>query len=241
MILITHNCFSNAIAMATEIRVLLPDKEAERTVFLLCPEGGNGLQWITSTKVSVLCDQYKTAFVIVPSLEGCYTDMAYGYNFYSSLKEMVSYISANLPGVPLKEGTCYAVGVSTGGTAALKLALEMSLLFAGAASFSGRLDITEISGGWFTEKRLECLYGTPEQRYAKQKEFEDLCSKNEGQAFLICAKEQDHGVSSAKRIASILGSDTTLNILPGASNWKTWSDWLGTYIDDIGGTDHVRE
>lgn len=241
MILITHNCFSDAIAMATEIRVLLPDAEAERTVFLLCPEGGNGLQWITSTKVSVLCDQYKTAFVIVPSLEGCYTDMAYGYNFYSSLKEMVSYIATNLPGVPLKGKSCYAVGVSTGGIAAIRLALDMPELFAGALSFSGRLDITQISGGWFTEKRLECLYGTSEQRSEKQKEFEDLCSKNDGQTFFICAKEQDSGAASAQHIASVLGSDTTLNILPGTSNWKTWSDWLGSYIDQIGGSNHVSE
>ena len=172
MILLTHNYFSNAIAMATEIRILLPEGKAEKTVFLLSPEGNSGISWITSTKAGALCDAEKTAFVIVPSLQGCYTDMVYGYRFFSALLECIEYLKENLPGVPLESHKCFAAGASTGGLAALRLAMEMPDLFAGAASLSGRLDVTAAPGGWFTEKRLMCLYGTEENREKLQSVFE---------------------------------------------------------------------
>ncbi|MBQ8995809.1 MAG: hypothetical protein IJ091_08325 [Oscillospiraceae bacterium] len=235
MILITHNYYSESIAMATEIRILLPDQEPERTVFLLSPEGCSGLEWITNTKVFVLCDLYRTAYVLVPSLEGCYTDMEYGYKFFSSLKECIRYLNTNFPGIPILERCCFAVGVSSGGFAALKLAQEMPSFFAGAASFSGILDLTLSPSGWFTEKRLLCLHGDEDQRLKKQIDFENLCRKAEGQSFRICTKSQDFGSESSVRIANLLGKRANLVSGAGTSDWKTWSDWLGKYMEEIGG------
>ena len=241
MISVTHNYFSRAIGMATEIRILLPDAPAERTVFLLSPEGGSGSSWITSTKVSVLCDAHRAVFVLVPSLQGCYTDMAYGYAFYASLKETLDYLRATFPAVPLKNGVCYAVGASTGGLAAIRLALDEPDLFAGAAVFSGRLDITAGPEGWFTEKRLECLYGDTQKRRWLQDQFEDLCRKPSEQTFFLFVSQEDPCAGSSERIAQFLEERAYLISRSGKSGWKTWSDWLGADMKEIGGAEDVRQ
>ena len=241
MILLTHNYFSNAIAMATEIRILLPEQPADKTVFLLSPEGGSGTSWITSTKAGALCDSTGTAFVIVPSLQGCYTDMAYGYSFFSSLQECISYLRENIPGVPLRSGHCYAAGVSSGGLAALRLAMTMPKLFAGAASFSGRLDVTADPDGWFTEKRILCLYGDEENRKKVQEGFEQLCEDASGQSFFLFTRTNDPYADSAEKTEKLLKEHVYTVTEQGKSNWKTWSDWLGIYIDRIEGDDDVRD
>jgi S-formylglutathione hydrolase FrmB len=240
MILLTHNYFSNAIAMATEIKILLPEGKAEKTVFLLSPEGNSGTSWVTSTKAGALCDSEKTAFVIVPSLQGCYTDMVFGYRFFSSLIECIAYLKENLPGVPLEPQKCFAAGVSTGGLAALRLAMEKPDLFAGAASFSGRLDITAAAEGWFTDKRLLCLYGPEENREKLQSEFEQQCSNASEQVFFLFSRSEDPYADSMKKTEEHLKGKAYTVEEPGHSNWKTWSDWLGVYISRIGGSDHVR-
>ena len=240
MILLTHNYFSNAIAMATEIRVLLPEGKAKKTVFLLSPEGNSGTSWITSTKAGALCDSEKTAFVIVPSLQGCYTDMVYGYSFFSSLIECISYLKENLPGVPIEPLQCYAAGVSSGGLAALRLAMALPDLFAGAASFSGRLDVTDSPCEWFTEKRLLCLYGTEENRMNLQAEFLQQCRNSSGQSFFLFTRADDPYAASMKRTEEAFSERAYSIEEPGLSNWKTWSDWLGIYVSRTGGESHVR-
>lgn len=241
MILLTHNYFSAAIGMASEIKIILPEGAAKRTVFLLSPEGSSGSSWTTSTKAAALSDTEQTAFVIVPSLQGCYTDMVYGYPFFASLRESISYLRKNIPGVPLPDHRCYAAGISSGGLAALRLAMSMPDLFAGAASFSGRLDITAEPEGWFTEKRLLCLYGDTSQRDALQKEFEQQCMKVSGQKFYLYTGTEDPYASSCSRIEELLGARAVSEHREGRSNWKTWSDWLGNYLNAIGGDGDVND
>lgn len=241
MILLTHNYFSNAIGMASEIKIILPESTAKRTLFLLSPEGSSGSQWTTSTKAAALCDTEQTAFVIVPSLQGCYTDMEFGYPFFSSLLECISYLRENLPGVPLQEHCCYAAGVSSGGFAALRLAMSDPYLFAGAASFSGRLDLTAGPEGWFTEKRLLCLYGEASRRDELQKEFELSCLNSSGQKYYLYTGTEDPFSSSYPRIEELLGSRAVTEHKEGRSGWKTWSDWLGNYLTAIGGDNDVDD
>ena len=163
MPVLTINNFCDHIQMAGVLQVILPsslvDGSLNRapTVFLLAPEGQEGSRWLRHTQVELLADKYQAAMVLVSCLEGCYTDMAFGYRFFQSLEKGIpEYLGYNLPPLCLEDGHCFAVGCSIGGMGAVKWALSSPELFAAVGSFSGRLDNKEsfqnsIEGDWLTK------------------------------------------------------------------------------------------
>ena len=236
MAIITQDYFCPKIGMASEFRVILPETasgtlaEAESTLFLLSPEGESGSNWITSTKVKVLCDRYRTAAVLVPCLQGCYTDMALGYPFYQSLKYVREYISTYLRGIPVGDGEMAVAGASVGGTAALRWAMEEPELFGAAASFSGMYSPDREPKGWFTENRLENLYGDPGNRASVRESFMELCrNSSQGNCFIFSSKD-DPDYSIAAEIAEIRGDRAMFRSAEGRSGWKTWSDMLADFM-----------
>lgn len=237
MAIITQDYFCPRIGMASEFRVILPETaagalaEAESTLFLLSPEGESGMNWITSTKIKVICDRYRTAAVLVPCLQGCYTDMALGYPFYQSLRYVREYIQTYMRGIPVGEGEMAAAGVSVGGTAALRWAMEEPELFAAAASFSGMYSPDRPAGGWFTEKRLENLYGDAQNRFSVRDGFTDLCRSTSAKNIYIFSAEGDPDAGRAAEIAESIGAGAVFRTAEGVSGWKTWSDRLADFMD----------
>ena len=236
MAIVTQDYFCPAIGMATELRVIIPDaalregRKPESTLFLLSPEGGSGIDWITSTKIKVLCDQYDTAAVLVPCLQGCYTNMVYGYDFYDSLKYVRDYIKTYLPGIDVSDGKMAVAGVSAGGAAALKWAMEEPEAFSACASLSGRLSPCMKEDGWFTEDRLLCLYGDAAQREVKWNEFLELCSgTSQNRCFIFCS-DGDPGYEASMEATGRLGDKAAVRTAEGVSNWKAWSDVLGGFM-----------
>lgn len=236
MAVITQDYFCPRIGMASEFRVILPESgtgvitDAESTLFLLSPEGESGLKWITSTKVRVLCDQFRTAAVLVPCLQGCYTDMVYGYPFYQSLKYVREYIQTYLRGIPAGDGEMAIAGASVGGTAALRWAMEEPELFSAAASLSGMYSPGREAGGWFTENRLESLYGDPGERVSVRDSFMQLCRDTAQKNCYVFSSQEDPDHALAAEIAEILGDRAVFRTAEGRSDWKTWSDRLADFI-----------
>ena len=235
MAIITQDYFCPRIGMASEFRVILPETaagtlaEAGSTLFLLSPEGESGTNWITSTKIKVLCDRYRTAAVLVPCLQGCYTDMVLGYPFYQSLRYVRDYIHTYMRGIPVGEGEIAVAGVSVGGTAALRWAMEEPGLFKAAASFSGMYSPDRQAGGWFTEKRLENLYGDAENRASVLDSFTELCRSTSEKNIYIFSAEEDPDTARAAEIAEAI-SGAVFRTEEGISGWKTWSDRLADFM-----------
>ena len=236
MALLTQDYFCPSIGMATELRVVLPDvslangRDPEGTLFLLSPEGESGLSWITSTKLKALCEQYDTAAVLVPCLQGCYTDMVFGYPFYQSLKYAREYIKTYLPGVPVKSGRIAAAGASVGGAAALRWAMEEPEDFCACASFSGLLDPCAEPGGWFTASRIADLYGDYASREILRDDFLRLCRETQQTRCFIFSGSEDPGNGSSETAAAELAGKCELRKKDGRSDWKTWSDELGEFF-----------
>ncbi len=234
MAIITQDYFCPRIGMASEFRVVLPESAdgtlsgAESTLILLSPEGESGRNWLTSTKLKVLCDAYRTAAVLVPCHQGCYTDMALGYPFYQSLKYVAEYIRTYMRGLPTDDRKMAIAGVSVGGNAALRWAIEEPDLFGAAASFSGMYSPDRKAGGWFTENRLENLYGEPQNRAALKESFRELCRGASAGKYYIFSSQNDDDASAAAEIAGALGAE--FRTAEGSSGWKTWSDELAAFM-----------
>ena len=116
MSLITHDYYCPKIGMASEFRLVMPDsvlrgeEKPKGLLFLLPREGESGLSLLTKTSLSALTEEYRIAAVIPPCLQGCFTDMVYGYPFYQSLKYLREYLAHYFPGLRGETGKCAVLG-----------------------------------------------------------------------------------------------------------------------------------
>ena len=237
MALITHDYYCPRIGMAAELRLLVPDgslrqgKSPAGTLFLLSPPGESGLFWLTDTDLRPLAETYGIAVILVPCLQGCYTDMAYGYPFYRSLQYVRSYVREQIPGIPLEPGRTAIAGASVGGAAALRWGMEEPDFFSACASFSGLLFPDSGPRGWFTEERLLCLYGDEAARKAKKEAFLTLCGETAQKRCYLSAAAGDPGAAESEAAAAILGDRAVLHTAPGVSDRKRWSDRLAEFLE----------
>lgn len=183
--------------MASELRILLSDpilqneENTAGTLFLLPPQGESGLSLVTETEIPAICSAYRIAVVIPPCLQGCFTDMVYGYPFYQSLKYVREYLRHYFPGIPLEHGKCAVAGIGISAVAALSWAAEEPEGFACAAPIGGILDPAMAPHGWFTEKRLADLFGTPEERLQKREKVLKIRAGLDPKKIFLSSSEED--------------------------------------------------
>ena len=180
MALITHDYYCTKAGMASEFRLLIPDaclhgdREPEGVLFLLPREGESGGSLILRTGLEAVSDRYQLAVVIPPALNGCFTDMVYGYPFYQSLLYVREYLRTYFPGLPLVPGKCAIAGIGISAMAAVRWAAEEPEFFRCAGAISGLFDPAMEPTDYFTEERLTNLFGDPEMRIAKREAFEKI-------------------------------------------------------------------
>ncbi len=236
MALLTQDYYCPALGMASELRIQTPEailrgeEKPRGTLFLLPPEGESGLSLLTGTKLAALCEEYRVTALIPPCLQGCYTDMAFGYPFYQSLKFVREYIGNYLPGLAPEKGRTAIAGFGIGGFAALRWALEEPEFFFAAGSIAGRLDPAMAPQGYFTEKRLSDLFGTPEERLKKRGDFLSLCETSPHNRLFLFSAREDPGFESTLLAAKALGAKAKTATVQGAASGKVCSDALGEFF-----------
>ncbi len=236
MALLTHDYYCPKLGMASEMRILSPEailsgeEKPRATLFLLPPEGESGLSLLTETKIAALSEEYRAVIIIPPCLEGCYTDMVFGYPFYQSLKYVREYIETYLPGLAPLKGKTAVAGFGIGGAAALRWALEEPDYFSFAGSISGLLDPSSAAGDYFTERRLTDLYGTAEERRKKEEDFLSLCKTSAQSGIYLFSAKDDPGFDSTCLAAKALGEKARVSTVQGKSTGKTRSDQLGVFF-----------
>ena len=243
MALLTHDYYCPKIGMASELHLLVPDEilrgeeQAAGTLFLLPPQGESGLSLFTGTKISALSEAYRIAVVVPPALQGCFTDMVYGYPFYQSLKYVREYLKTYLPGLPVEKGCCAVAGLGISAIAALRFAAEEPDFFACAGSIAGILDPSIRPQGYFTESRLTDLFGTEEEQIEKREAFFTACGASETRKVFLFSEEEDLRFASTKKAAEIFGNRAVLRLSDSPITLKACSDALGKFVEYwIGGT-----
>lgn len=147
--------FSDALGMCSQMQVLLPETGRHNpkigfdrpypVLYLLHGMGNDHTAWARLTSIERYARQYKLAVVMPSTHHGWYTDMAYGYRYWTFLSEELPQICTRFfPCIsPAREDT-FAAGASMGGYGALKCGLCAPQRFSRVASLSGATDLASL-------------------------------------------------------------------------------------------------
>ena len=239
MALLTHQYYCPKLGMASEFRVLMPDscfrgeEKPAGTLFLLPPQGDSGQKCLTESGIAVFLENKRIAAVIPPCLQGCFTDMVYGYPFYQSLKYLREYLKTYLPGLPLEKGKCAVAGFGISAIAAIRWTIEAPDFFCSTGAFGGFLDLAMEPQGYFTEQRLTDLFGELKERIEKRDEFLSDCVFSKAKNIHLFSSPGDPGYESVQRTAEALGKCAQLYPEVVRPN-RLWS-FLRLFMIDLSG------
>ena len=141
---------SQVLGYHTNIHCILPacthkGKAPAATLYLLHGGSGNSMDWIRYTAIERYADAYEVA-VVMPEVDGAcfYTDMKYGYNYFTYLTEEVVAVAESLLPVNKEPAKRLVAGFSMGGYGAFKWAFHKPDFFKAAASLSGASFIMDL-------------------------------------------------------------------------------------------------
>lgn len=167
MISITLHYYSISLGMNSTLSVLLPDKPSDKTfplLYLLPDAGEDHTRWIRETSITRIAEKYQMAVVMPPAQQGCFTDMAMGYDFYTALtREIPEVIHTYFPFLSTRPETTFIAGYGMGGYGAFKAALKETGVYGAAVSISGPLDIVGfIEQSVNRQQQMEHVFGPKE-------------------------------------------------------------------------------
>lgn len=247
MALLHTNFHSDALGMAVSADVILPQSSSTQigmggkrdsrfpTLYLLHGLSDDHTIWQRRTSVERYAARYGIAVVMPNAHRSWYTDMVHGGKYYT-------YISEELPrlcrsffnGMSEEREYNYIAGLSMGGYGALKIAMANPDKFAGAASFSGAIDVCSymakdiLDGGHMWQDvfgRVEDIVGTVNDVYGTtQKQIERGVGLPS--IYLSCGTE-DGLLPSTRKMHALLeqnGIKHAYREAPGNHNWEFWDD-----------------
>ena len=179
--LATMNFFSVVLGMNSSMHVILPDtydhagnpsgrKEPYPVLYLFHGGGDNHTKWLRYTSVERYAEKRRIAVVMPETMQGWYTDMKLGYNFFTFLsEELPEIVKRNFPLVSDKPEDTFVAGLSMGGMGALKWAFVNPERTAAVASLSSSIDMKvsmkrsmDANNGVLNPK-MQHIWGSPEE------------------------------------------------------------------------------
>ena len=136
--------YSQTLNTTTHAEVIFPNPPFQapptRVLYLLHGMKGACKDWLHQTPIFRYADLHNY-IVIMPEVHNSfYTDMVYGYDYFTYVAHELPKTVEYLFNVRHKREETFVAGLSMGGYGALKIALSRPEFFAGCAGFSGALD-----------------------------------------------------------------------------------------------------
>jgi putative tributyrin esterase len=157
MALIHCDFFSEVLGVSTSMCVILPQntksqigmggsekKTAYPTLYLLHGLSDDHTVWQRRTSIERYVASLGIAVVMPAVGRSFYTDMKYGYKYFTFISEELPEIARSFFPLSDKREDNFVAGLSMGGYGAYKIALTCPDKFAAAASLSGAVDIADI-------------------------------------------------------------------------------------------------
>ena len=244
MALIHLDFHSDALKMAVNADIILPQasrsqigmegkrEESYRTLYLLHGLSDDHTIWQRRTSVERYAARYGVAVVMPSGGRSFYTDMRHGGAYYTYIaKELPAVCRSFFAGMSASPADQYIAGLSMGGYGAWKIAMREGN-FAGAASFSGALDVYRLASHTALDDRtywedifgdVEGILGSQEDAYALT-EAAHRAGKLPKKLYLSCGTE-DSLLRDTRRMRDLL---TEKNIpceyreATGNHNWEFW-------------------
>lgn len=224
--------FSQSLEMATAFAAILPEEGALDdcpVVYLLHGLSDNCTGWSRYTAVERYARE-KGAAVIMPEVQrSFYTDMTYGLDYFTYIREELPNICSRMFGLSQKRENTYIMGLSMGGYGAMKCALTSPERYAGCASFSAVTEIEHRVANSTGSRRREfqAIFG-PELNVPAEVRLARLLERHapaELPRFFMTCGQQDSLYEQNCRYASALeekGCDVTFRHWPGDHTWDFW-------------------
>lgn len=243
---------SDVLHTQTELKVILPQSgemgAMERpypTVWML--HGGNGdyTDWLYQTSLVRYAQKFGLAVVLPSTYNSFGMDMEYGAPYATFLEqELVDKVRELLPCLSRERDENFAAGVSMGGFAAFRWAMNRPDLFAKAGSFAGALAMHDI----FT-KYLQGIqpggpafvhaFGTPDRLKDTENDIAYMAKMNIQKGipipklYMICGTEDfgfDQNVMARDALVEA-GCDLVWKTVPGAHDFDCWDPYVPDFFN----------
>lgn len=243
MAFLTLNFHSDALGMASELSVILPESaktrigmEGERadtfkTLYLLHGLSDDNTIWARRTSIERYAARYGIAVVMPNAHRSWYCDMAHGGNYYTYIaKEVPAVCRSFFCGMSSGQEMNYIAGLSMGGYGALKIALRNPDAFGGVASFSGAMDPADPARIYIGKEYWEDVFGPLEKIAGSENDVYALAEKAVREntlpkkIYLSCGTE-DPLLPCTRKFGQILTSAAVphrYREAPGIHNWDFW-------------------
>lgn len=254
MALVHLGFHSDALQMAAAVDVILPQAPATQigmggkredvfpTLYLLHGLSDDHTIWQRRTSIERYAARHGIAVVMPNAHRSWYTDMVHGGRYLTYIAEELPAICRSFfRGMSDKREYNYVAGLSMGGYGALKIALANPTRYAGAASFSGAMDVYRycIEEGYMGRHgwgdifgsadaipgSVNDVYGLAERQIAAGATFPKLylsCGTEDG---LLPATQKMHGILEAG------GIPHAYREAPGNHTWEFWDDEVARALD----------
>ena len=237
--------FSEVLGMCTHMNVILPEenkgaigidgtaqKEGWKVLYLLHGLSDDFTIWQRQTSIERYVSGKPIVVVMPETQRGWYTDMKYGFKWFTYFTEELPVIVKNFfPRASTRREDTFVAGLSMGGYGALKLALRLPGQYAAAASLSGALDVAELaeSSDVIMDHEIEDVFGDPAQIRGRENDLFTVAKKL-GEApvkprlYMWCGTE-DFLYWQNVRMRNLLKGldyDLTYEESSGDHQWKYW-------------------
>lgn len=253
--------FSEVLGMSSQMEVILPQNtegqigvknrqqgEKYPVLYLLHGMTDNQTAWTRFTSIERYATEHGIAVVMPNCHLGWYTDMKYGFNYFTFVSEELPRLCEKFfPSFSNKKEDRFVAGNSMGGYGALKLGLRCPDRYAGVASLSGGV-VKNICGRLnnedFYPTLSEDIFGTEEEFKESDNNLYYVASKlaekktEVPKLYMWCGTEDFliEGNRDMKEHLENLGYDLIYKESEGNHGWQYWDVWIQdvlNWIDEI--------
>lgn len=223
---------SEVMEMGTSMTVVLPEGATlgERpVVYLFHGLEDNCTGWVRYTSVERYAREHEAALVIPEVQRSWYTDMCMGLAYFRFIHDELPEICRRIFRFSDAPEKNYVMGLSMGGYAALKCALQTPERYAGVAAFSPVTDLPlrAARAGEAQRREFDAIFG-PGQNVPESCDLFALAKKQDvkklPKCYLACGR-QDELFPDVERFAAALrgqGAKVSFESWDGGHEWSFW-------------------
>ncbi len=237
---------SEELDMNTSMTVVLPEGvelSSVPVVYLFHGLCDNCTGWSRYTSVERYARKYNAALIIPEVQRSFYTDMAFGLNYFTFIHDELPQICRRFFSLPSAREYNYVMGLSMGGYAALKCALNTPERYAGCAAFSAVTDIRQRFEASHGRARLEyeAIFGK-DPVFPENTDLFAMAKKADAASLprlYMAAGEQDELFPQSERFVGLMrekGADIRYEHWEGIHNWDFWDPAVCKALDYMLGT-----
>lgn len=255
--LVSGNVFSKTLEMDTGITLIMPNdflpEGGYKIAYVLHGISGNNTSWAHYSLLPAYAVHGKTIYVLPEVARSFYSDMTFGFNYFTYVTEELPAICKSLFKITARREDTAVVGNSMGGFGALKCALSKPELYGMCAAFSSpclflkeamemyrnsgtEADFKEQFGARLYEDFC-CLFG-PDFACGPETDIQDLVAKTDALAekpvvYCSCGS-RDPFLADNKRFAEVMKKtsfDFTFEECEGDHNFDFFNKSLKNTID----------